>query len=168
VFLGLTAESWGIIGALATAIATIFAAIGLFMTGAGMRQNALATQLQVLEGIFRDIRELDQRYLANFGGMSGTEKTAWSSAFFNTVEYLCFVVNNKLARRDALQGFFAEALPSWKRTFDEHVSQGILIDKPHHFSEFKQACVTWSTVSLRRKFGRWIRSLLAGKRPEDR
>lgn len=161
-FLGLTAESWGIIGAFATALATVFAAAGLIMAGIGMRQNAFATQLQVLEGIFRDIRELDQRYLANFGDMSGIERTAWSSTFFNTVEYLCFVVNNKLARRDALQSFFAESLPSWKRTFDEHVSQGILTDKPHLFSEFKRACVEWSTVSLWNKFKKWVqmRSLL--------
>jgi len=148
VFLGLTAESWGIIGALATALATVFAAAGLIMAGIGMRQNARATQLQVLEGIFRDIRELDQRYLANFEGMSDTEKTAWSSTFFNTVEYLCFVVNNEFARKDALQAFFAESLPSWKQTFDDHVSQGILKDRPQLFSEFKQACETWAEIGI--------------------
>jgi|GEM_PF-5006597 len=117
------------------------------MAAIGMRQNALATQLQVLEGIFRDIRELDQRYLSNFDSMSDAEKTAWSSTFFNTVEYLCFVVNNKLARKDALQGFFAEALPSWKKTFDDHISEGILKDQPHFFSEFKQSCVKWPAVA---------------------
>ena len=166
--LGLTSESWGIVASLATALATVFAAGGLIMTGIGMRQNALATQLQVLEGIFRDIRELDNRYLSNFESMSDTEKNAWSFTFFNTVEYLCFVVNNRLARKDALQGFFAEALLSWKETFDDHVEKNILKDRPHLFSEFKAACVTWSTVSLWRKFTRWCASLLPGKRPENR
>ena len=121
-FLGLTAEVWGIIGSLATALATIFAGGALVMAGIGMRQNALATQLQFLKGIFRDIRELDRRYLSEFESMSNSEKTAWSSTFFNTVEYLFFVVNNELARRDALQGFFAESLPSWKKTFDDHIT----------------------------------------------
>ena len=73
--------------------------------------------------------------------MTPEEKTAWSATFFNTVEYLCFMVNRDLISNSDLRQFFisSEALPAWKTMFDQHVSEKILGDGPTLFSEFKKA-----------------------------
>jgi hypothetical protein len=68
------------------------------------------------------------------------QKNAWSATFFNTVEYLCFLVNRKITRNEALKTFFFdEALPAWRKTFDEHSAKGFINDAPEMFPEFKKA-----------------------------
>ena len=53
---------------------------------------------------------------------------------------MCFVVNRKITRDEALKKFFFdEALPAWRKTFDEHVREGIIKDAPEMFPEFKKA-----------------------------
>ncbi len=130
------------IGSVATALGAIVAACGLIGAWLGIRQNTRAMELQVLESIFRDVRELDHQYLANFTKWNAAEKNAWSATFFNTVEYLCFVVNHRITKDKALKGFFFDCLPSWRTMFDSHVQTGILRDAPEMFQEFKAACVS--------------------------
>lgn len=97
-------------------------------------------EIQVLESIFRDIRELDRDYIAQFNSWPPEQKNAWSASFFNTVEYLCFRVNHRITKNDALRKFFFyEALPAWRKMFDEHVKQGILRDSDTMFPELKKA-----------------------------
>lgn len=137
---GLTAEQWSAIGAIATALASLIAALALVAAWLGLRQNTRALQIQVLEGVFRDIRELDRQYIAEFEQMSSAQQTAWSATFFNTVEYLCFLVRGKHAPPDALKAFFFDqALPAWRATFDDHVGRGILGRDEGQFKEFKGA-----------------------------
>lgn len=139
-FIGLSAETWGEIGAAATAVGSIVAAGALVCGVIGLRQNTRALKWQILEAVFHDIRELDRQHIAEFEGMTGPQKTAWSHTFFNTVEYLCFTVNHRLAPADDLQSFFfVEALPAWRKMFDEHVTNGIIVDAGDLFTEFKRA-----------------------------
>ena len=114
--------------------------LGLIGAGLAIRQNARAMELQVLDSIFRDVRELDRQYLANFANWDDAQKNAWSATFFNTVEYLCFVVNHQITRDTVLKRFFFDdALPAWRKRFDEHVRDGVMKDAPEMFPEFKRA-----------------------------
>ncbi len=140
-FLGLCNETWQTIAAIATAVGTLLAVLGLVAAGVTIRQNTLARELQLFEAIFRDVRQLDNEYIKSFDTMTPEQKTAWSASFFNTVEYLCFMVNHKLMRNDDLRLFFisSSALSAWKLIFDRHVSEKILGDSPIAFCEFKKA-----------------------------
>jgi len=137
----ITLETWSIIGSIATAFGTILAGVGLIGTWLGIRQNTRGMELQVLESIFRDIRELDRQWIAEFNLWNPAQKTAWSATFFNTVEYLCFVVNHRITEDGVLKRFFFDdALPAWRKMFTEHVQNGIIKDTPKMFPEFKRAC----------------------------
>jgi hypothetical protein len=106
----------------------------------GIKQNTRAMELQILESIFRDVRELDREYIAEFHGWTHEQRNAWSATFFNTVEYLCFMVNQRITRDKALRSFFfADAIPAWRKMFAEHVTLGFINDEPSNFPEFKQA-----------------------------
>jgi hypothetical protein len=72
--------------------------------------------------------------------MTSEAKTAWSASFFNTVEYLCFMLNKKFISNKDMQDFFTSsgALSAWRSMFDQHVSEKILGDGPSAFSEFKK------------------------------
>jgi hypothetical protein len=136
----MTSETWSIVASVATAVGTAVAALGLIGAWLGIRQNTRAMGLQVLESIFKDIRQLDREYIGEFARWNPAQRNAWSATFFNTVEYLCFVVNRKITRDEALKKFFFdEALPAWRKTFDEHVRDGIIKDAPEMFPEFKRA-----------------------------
>ena len=140
-FLGLCHETWQTIANVATTIATLVAVGVLIAAGKTIRQNTLAREFQLFESIFRDVQQLDKEYIASFATMTPAEKTAWSATFFNTVEYLCFMVNRKLIGNSDLRLFFTSsgALQSWKIIFDQHVSDKILGDSPIAFCEFKKA-----------------------------
>ena len=87
------------------------------------------------------MRQLDNEYITSFVTMTPEQKTAWSASFFNTVEYLCFMINHRLIKSSDLRLFFTSsgALPAWKSIFDGHVSEKILGDSPTAFCEFKKA-----------------------------
>jgi hypothetical protein len=140
-FLGLCRETWQTIAAVATAIATLLAVVGLVAAWVTVRQNTLAREFQLFEAIFRDVRQLDKEFITSFAMMTPEQKTAWSASFFNTVEYLCFMVNRKLIRNSDLRLFFISsgALRAWKSMFDQHVAEKILGDGPTAFSELKKA-----------------------------
>lgn len=136
----MSSEDWTVITSVASAIGTIVAACGLVAATRGIRQNARATELQILESIFKDIRELDRQYIASFAGWDAPEKNAWSATFFNTVEYLCFVINRRMTDHGELKKFFFdEALPEWRKMFDKHVEDNVIGDGPAMFPEFKKA-----------------------------
>ena len=133
-------------GSVATAVGAIVAACGLIGAWLGIRHNTRAMELQVLDSIFKDVRELDRQQLAKFAAWNAAEKNAWSATFFNTVEYLCFVVNHRITKDKVLKEFFFdEALPAWRGMFDDHVRDGFIKDAPHMFPEFKSACQSLTT-----------------------
>ncbi len=154
--MGLDAATWSIIGSIATVVVTVLALIGAALA---LRRNAQAVELQVLEGIFRDLRGLDREYLATFHEMTKAEKNAWSTAFFNTVEYLCFVVNRGFVPNKRLRAFFFEsALLSWRTLFEEHQASGVLTVTSGMFTEFQAAFGKVEQDAIARKS--WWASLM--------
>lgn len=128
------------VDSVATWASTVIALFGLFGALLTIRQNTRAMEPQVLESIFKDIRELDRQYISQFASWSHAEKNAWSATFFNTVEYLCFVVNHQIIRQPEVKRyFFDQGLPAWRKMLHEHVRDGIINDSPEMFPEFKSA-----------------------------
>jgi hypothetical protein len=115
---------------------------GLFFVGYQLRQNSMELQLQALESIFRDIRELDRTWIENkfLTEMSPEAKTAWCATFFNTIEYLSFLINRNLVRQVELREFFRLGLPAWAKQFGEYRSKKWFTDRPELFKEFKDLC----------------------------
>ena len=126
-------------GTLATAVAAI---LGLGFVGYQLYQNSKALQLQVLEGIFRDIRELDRTWIEKkfLTEMPAAEKAAWCSSFFNTIEYLCFLINWRMVRSRELRDFFIVGLRVWWSQFENYREQRWITDTPDMFKEFKVLC----------------------------
>jgi hypothetical protein len=135
-FLGLSTEVWTALGVVASAVGTVLSGVGLILTRNALKATSRATEMQVLEGVFREIRELDRQLIR---GLAGLELSAWSATYFNTIEYLCFIVNRKLVRIRSLEDFFFDdALPAWGALFDEHQKNGVLSGTAS-FAEFKRA-----------------------------
>ncbi|HEV2499212.1 MAG TPA: hypothetical protein VGY31_06505 [Terriglobia bacterium] len=135
-------DSWTILNTLGTVAAASAALIGLVFVVYQLRQNSRTLQLQVLEGIFRDIRELDEKWIEkNFSAeMREEEKKAWCATFFNTVEYFCFLINRKIVRQKELRDFFIVGLRHWWKQFEEYRIKGLIIDTSDSFEEFKRLC----------------------------
>lgn len=135
-------DLWTIGSAIGTVVAAVSAVAGLVFVGCQLRQNSRALQLQVLEGVFRDIRELDKAWIEKkfHTGMSPEEKMAWCAGFFNTVEYLCFLINRNMVRHKELRDFFILGLREWRKQFEKCVAGGLITDTPAIFVEFKLLC----------------------------
>ena len=68
------------------------------------------------------------------------EKKAWCASFFNTIEYLCFLINRRMVRQKEPRDFFVFGLREWWKQFDSYKAQGWIIDTPDGFLEFKRLC----------------------------
>jgi hypothetical protein len=131
--------TWNI-AAIASVVSTVVAGFSLIVALRALRHNTRAMELQALQSIFHDVRELDRQYLAEFMTWDDSQKNAWSATFFNTAEYLCFVVNRKVTKDKELRGFFfQDALPAWRKMLDEHAKAGYIKNTDEMFPELKKA-----------------------------
>lgn len=135
-------DSWTILSTLGTVVTAVAAVIGLIFVIYQLWQNSRTLQLQVLEGIFRDIRGLEGMWIEkNFSTkMTAEEKQAWCATFFNTVEYLCFLINRKMVRQKELRDFFIVGLRHWWKQFEEYRAEELITDTAETFEEFKSLC----------------------------
>ena len=77
-----------------------------FYTMRGVNASRRATQLQVFNSIFNAINSLENEFetlRTNGEKPSGR----WCYEFFNTVEYMAFLLNHNLIKSDHLVGFYA-------------------------------------------------------------
>ena len=96
-----------------------------------------ATQLQIFDGIFRDIKRLDDEYMVEFKAKGLKPTARWCQDFFNTLEYMAFLLNHKLILKKEMQDFYADAVIHWHKTFSENANRQDL-DNPDFFREFKK------------------------------
>lgn len=160
-------QMWEILRNLATILAVFVGCIGLIMTVYTIQINLRTLQLRVFWDIFQEIRKLDREYIElDFAGINNvvrqinalseappketrstplvdpdmTKKMAWSSTYFNTIEYLCFVINHNLVKDKELRKFFfTDALPAWRKTYEEHQQKHYITDDGTLFAEFRKA-----------------------------
>jgi hypothetical protein len=111
--------------------------VTLIYAGKSVRLVAKATQIQVFESIFKEIRGLDLRYQKEFKEKNAEPDASWRYEFFNTVEYLAYLINHKLVQSRALSGFYGSAIVAWHKTFMEVLTNQAQRD-PQIFPEFKK------------------------------
>ncbi len=135
-------DIWNVLSALGTVATAIAAIAGLIFVVYQLRQNSRSLQLQAFEGIFRDIRELDETWIEKkfVTDMTAEAKKAWCASFFNTVEYLCFLINHKMVRQKELRDFFIIGLREWHKQLQAYKNEGWINDAPELFKEFKSLC----------------------------
>lgn len=118
-----------------SALSFVVSAITLLYTARAVNASRRATQLQVFDGIFRDIKHLDAEYAAEFKGAKPNAR--WCQDFFNTLEYMAFLLNHNMILRRELTEFYRDAVFHWHKTFADNVSRNDL-DNPDFFPEFKK------------------------------
>jgi hypothetical protein len=119
------------------AAALVAAAGSLLYTVKGVNAARRATQLQVFNVIFGTICALDKRYTVEFKSQNKKPSDEWCDEFFNTVEYLAFLLNHNLVLRQELFDFYKDAVRHWYTTFAS-VQQTSDLDNPDYFPEFKR------------------------------
>jgi hypothetical protein len=115
----------------------VISAIALIWAIKGVNASRKATQLQVFDGIFREIKKLDAQYISEFKTQGIQPTKVWCYDFFNTLEYLAFLINRNMILRDELHAFYSDAVRAWHVTFSENSSTKDLND-PDFYSEFKK------------------------------
>ena len=136
---GLSTNTWSVIGVIGSTVGTFITALSLFFAKQAIDKSSVATELQVLDSLFKDVRTLESDLVQCFPTWNHERKTAWCSSFYNTVEYICLIVNNDLVSTGALKKFFDGAVLFWRKQYDEHVKAGLIEDSADRFPEFKNA-----------------------------
>jgi hypothetical protein len=131
-------DLWTILSTVGTLVAAVAAVVGLWFAVVTMRQSNRAVQLQVLEHLVSQIRDLEFRYNTEYKNKSEEDKRFWDCQFFNTIEFLAFVINRRLTRAHEIAEFFKGGVIHWYedlflRNFPktDHVN-------PDKFPEFKK------------------------------
>lgn len=107
---------------IAAVLISVVSAVGAVVSAIYAAKQAAvakrATVLQMFESIFKEIRQLDARVAAH-----DPPDPTLLAEFFNTVEFLAYVINRKMLDSPELTAFFDEAFPVWYRTFQESLPE---------------------------------------------
>src|SRR5262249_31449972 len=109
----------------------------LLYTIKGVNASKRATQLQVFNNIFNSINALERRYEVEFVQKRVEPSDDWCYEFFNTVEYMAFLLNHKLILADDLVDYYRDSVRSWYKTFKD-VAKKSSLDDPDCYKEFKK------------------------------
>ena len=119
------------VGMLAAAVAAIFA-------GCQLRASRRATQVQVFDATFKELRALEDRYSAKNPKSNSADERNWCSGFFNTLEYMSFLVNEGLIPRKPFIHFYRDAIINWYDTIFLNKSTADQKTDPRRFPELKK------------------------------
>jgi len=86
--------------------------ITLYFNIRSERENTKTRQLQLLDSIFNKIQNMETEYYKTYKNKNKKEKEEWDSLFFNNLEYLAFLVNNKYINWHLFL-FFKDAFILW-------------------------------------------------------
>ena len=93
-------------------------------------------QLQVFNSIFKAINGLENEF-GTLRDKGEKPPDRWCYEFFNTVEYMAFLLNHNLIKSDDLVGFYGNSVRSWYGTFSSTTDRKHL-DDPEFYPEFKK------------------------------
>jgi len=123
-----------VVVALASAI---FAGIALVYSGYQTYSDKKTRQLVLLETVYHDIQNLEQRFYDNFQNKTSQERETWYYQFFNQLEWFSFLVNEKKIDDEKLINYFKPSIIEWyEKIFLIQIKKEV-IDDPSQFSEFK-------------------------------
>jgi hypothetical protein len=99
-------------------IPTAIAVGGLVFAGITFWRDSQVRQLQIADDIFRNLQRL-VRQLSDIvpkevtDTVDKTKLSAWEDEFFNELEWLSFIINNKKLKEERLVLFFKGAIIGW-------------------------------------------------------
>ena len=120
----------------ATIAAVIVAAIAAAVAAFQLRESRRATQLQVFDATFNKLRELEESYRRE-NPKEGSERH-WFNGFFNTLEYMSFLVNEKFIPQKLFTRFYRDAFILWFETIFLEKADAEQKSDPQRFFEFKK------------------------------
>jgi hypothetical protein len=99
-------------------IAGFVAAIALFITYFTFRNFGRSEEIKLSESVFKDIRSLEEQKSkveesSPFPTALLERRKDWASLFFNTLEWLSFLINNKKIKDKKIISFFKKAIIDW-------------------------------------------------------
>ena len=101
------------VSTLATIAAVIVAAIAARVATLQLRESSRATQVQVFDSTFNKLREREESYYTEKPKPDSLEKKHWLSGFFNTLEYVSFLINTGLIPEKLFIRFYRDAIIDW-------------------------------------------------------
>ncbi len=135
--------NWDAVSAIATAIAAGLAAYAAWQSrnqvkaaNEASQVSADAAQIQVFENIFRDIQQQEERFYSGKPA-SDEEKGLRDRMFFNTINYLAFLIDSKILRKAELLDYYRDAFLYWWTLFEREVPE-VDRNNPKTYPEFKR------------------------------
>ena len=117
--------------------ATIIATVGLFFTAYVFLKDEKTKQLQIAEGIFKDLRDFENQYYEKYYQENEYKKKNWSSIFFNTLEWFSFLINRGKLSDKQMIFFFKDAIISYYEDIFCKIYDLTIINDNTQYSEFK-------------------------------
>jgi hypothetical protein len=125
-------------GLIVAGVSAVAAASGLILNWRALVENTKTRQLQLLNEVFRSIRDTELLLYTKYKKASPEERRDWNSLFFNSLEHFAFLVNEGFIKDKKMVGFFDEAVIAWyEEIFQEHYSSKE-IRNSKEFREFKK------------------------------
>ncbi|MDD2665419.1 MAG: hypothetical protein PHD13_01365 [Methanocellales archaeon] len=129
--------SWDI-SLIAVVFASSVAGLGLILNGIALIENSKTRQLQLLNEVFRSIKETELELYKDYKNKDQETKREWDSLLFNSIEEYAFFVNERFIKNKKISGFFDDAVVKWyEQIYLEHYSKEEIED-PKNFPEFKK------------------------------
>lgn len=132
-------EPWNTVVSIVVACSGIATAIALFFTIGSFLRIRKTEEIRLAESVFKDIRAL-QKDLSDINAVTGDDirrKNSWRSQFFNTLEWLSFLINEKKIKDKKVINFYQPAIIEWyEKVFEKHM--GDAVHDPKEFPEFKK------------------------------
>jgi hypothetical protein len=121
-------------------IVGIFAGIALVVNAQSFWKSRKTEQIRLSESILKDIRDSeDQIDKLIKDNASKEDKQEWGRRFFNTVEWLSFLINNKHITEQTLIDFYKPSFKMWhEEWFNHDYLEKDYRDNKKNYEEFRK------------------------------
>ena len=116
----------------------VVAGLGLLFAGTQVNRERKTREIELAENFLHDLQELNSEILEKYSTLDKEGKESLDIAFFNRLEWVCFLFNEKKIKDGKIKNFFEPAIKEWyEETFLKVMSQEY-VDNPKSFYELKK------------------------------
>jgi hypothetical protein len=123
-------------------IAGFAAAAALIITHFTFRNFGKSEEIKLAESVFKDIRMLEDKKseLPGYQQMYEDKYKDWASLFFNTLEWLSFLINSHKIKDEKIIGFFKDGIIEWyeKIFLEKYYITKEQVNDSKEYKEFKK------------------------------
>ena len=124
--------------AVATISAVIVATSAAMVAALQLRESRRATQVQVFDATVNKLSELSESFYRENPEEGSEAERHWLNGFFNRLEYMSFLVNERFIPRKLFTRFYSDAFILWFETIFLNKASDEQKNDPQRFSEFKK------------------------------